>query len=257
MGKKSNSQKNSARKQQDNLTLQKVFNVFLLGLAAECYQFIVYRGYVVGSVDAMLAWYKILSVGIWVGLAAFVAGGVLACIKRGDAKLHRIGLYSAGIGLYLAVSGWPMVNIYPMGVTAMCVLVPVVTLLGMIFYLYQRECFVSTVVLAATFFAVWACSKGLGSVSWHTLVAVCAVVAAAALVALLALTRKAQTSGGKLFGAQVLSAECCYCVLYALIAICAACVVLALLAVSLTYYLLWALGILLFVELVYYTTKLM
>ena len=53
MGKKSNSQKNSARKQQDNL--QKVFNVFLLGLAAECYQFIVYRGYVVGSVDALLA----------------------------------------------------------------------------------------------------------------------------------------------------------------------------------------------------------
>lgn len=257
MAKKPISQKSASRKQQDNLTLQKVFNVFLLGLVAECYLFIVYRGFVSGSVDAMLVWYRILGVSAWVGLAALVIGAALAFIKRSDAKLRKYGLWAVEIGLFLAISGWTMTNIYPQGVTAMCVLVPVATLLAMIAYLFQRECFVTTLVLAATFFAVWACGAGLGSVTWSTHVVIGAVLAALLLAGALGFIALAHKSGGKLFGKQVFPAECGYPVLYAVTALCLVCVIASLLAVSFTYYLLWALGILLFVELVYYTTKLM
>ena len=257
MAKKSISQKNAARKQQDNLTLQKVYSIFLLGLATECCLFIAYRGYVTGTVDAMLTWYSILSVLTWVGLAALVGGAALALIKRSNAKLCKYGLRAAEIGLFLAVACWTMTHIYPQGVTAMCVLVPVATLLGIIACLFQRECFVNTLVLASTFFTVWVCGAGLGSVTWSTHVVIGAVFAALLLAAALGFTALAHKSGGKLFGRQVFSSDCCYPVLYAVMAICLVCVIISLLAVSFTYYLLWALGVLLFVELVYYTTKLM
>ena len=41
MAKKSISEKRAERERQENQTLQRVFNVFLLGLAAEVYLFIV------------------------------------------------------------------------------------------------------------------------------------------------------------------------------------------------------------------------
>ena len=46
MAKKSISQKRAERQQQENQALSRVFLVFLLGLAAECYLFLVYRNYV-------------------------------------------------------------------------------------------------------------------------------------------------------------------------------------------------------------------
>ena len=43
MSKKPISQKRAERQQMENQALHRVFNVFLLGLAAECYLFIVQR----------------------------------------------------------------------------------------------------------------------------------------------------------------------------------------------------------------------
>ena len=106
MGKKSISEKRAEREKLENQTLQRVFNVFLLGLAAEVYLFIVYRGYVVGSVGSMLAWHQILRWGSLAGLIMAVAGAAVGWQKREDRKTRTIMTWVGGVGLFLAVSGW-------------------------------------------------------------------------------------------------------------------------------------------------------
>ena len=110
--------------------------------------------------------------------------------------------------------------------------------------------------MAGTFFAVWVCGSGLES-SWRGAVIAGAVATVVILAVLALLVRKAQQGGGKLRGLRVLSVECDYRVVYAVLGLCAAAIVVVLAAPVASYYLLWGLGLLLFAEMVYYTTKLM
>jgi len=72
--KKPSSQKRADRERQDNRTLNRVYYVFLLGLAAECYLILAYRGFALGNIGSTLAWNKFLNVAMWVGLALLAAG---------------------------------------------------------------------------------------------------------------------------------------------------------------------------------------
>ena len=84
-----------------------------------------------------------------------------------------------------------------------------------------------------------------------------AAASIAALAALGLLTARAAKNGGKVKDIRLFTAECDYRVLYAVFAVGAAAILAALVVSSLGYYLLWALGVALFAEMVYYTTKLM
>lgn len=256
MAKKPISQKRAERQQQESLALQRVFNVFLLGLAAECYLFFVYRGYIMGTPDSLLAWHSVLKVGTWLGLAMLIGGVVLGIVKRACSKCRKISAWTAGVGLFLAVSGPIMTTWFDKGVTTMCIVVPVLTLLGLVYFLFQHECFASTMVLAGALFAVWVCMSGLSG-AWKILVTAGAVAVVLVLAALAFLVRNIQKNEGKLADVRVFSVECDYRVLYAVCAVCALCILAALLIPAAAFYLMWALGILLFAELVYYTTKLM
>ena len=256
MAKKPISQKRAEREKQENQTLQRVFNVFLLGIAAECYLFVVYRNYVMGTAASLLVWHSVLRWAAILGVVLLAAGAAGAYVKRTAPRLRRAGILAAVVGLFLAVSGWVMMRFFDQGGTTMCVLVPVLTLLGLVYLLFQRECFLSTVVMAGTFFAVWVCGSGLES-SWRGAVIAGAVATMVILAVLALLVRKAQQDGGKLRGLRVLSVECDYRVVYAVLGLCAAAIVVVLAAPVASYYLLWGLGLLLFAEMVYYTTKLM
>lgn len=256
MAKKSISQKQAERQRQDNMALQRVFNVFLVGLAAECYLFFVYRGYVMGTVDSLLVWNTILKAGIWAGLVMLLGGAVAAAVKRTNKKFCRIMVWVAAVGLFLTASGWVMTTWFDRGVTAMCIAVPVLTLLGLVYYLFQHECFASTVVLAGALFAVWVCGNGMGG-TWKILVTVGAVAAVLVLAALAFLAVQIKRGGGKLGEVRIFSPECDYRVLLAVCGVSAVAILVALLVPAASFYLLWALGILLFAEMVYYTTKLM
>lgn len=256
MAKKPISQKRSERQQQENQALQRVFNVFLLGLASECYLFLVYRGYIGGSVDSTLIWHSILRVLTYVGLAALVGGAAVAVWKRNDAKLRTAMLFTAAAGLFFSISGFVMTALFDKGVTAMCIAVPILTLLGLVYFLFQHECFLSTITLSGALFTVWICGNGLAS-SWRVYIITGAVAAVALLAVLAGLTYKSARDGGKLGGARIFAPDCNYWVLYGVYAVSAVGILAALLAASVAYYLLWVLGILLFVEMVYYTTKLM
>ena len=257
--KKSISQKKAEKEKQENLVLNRVYYVFLLGLAAECYLFLVYRGYAMGSVGSMLTWHTVLKVLMWAGLAALVIGAIAGYVKREDKKLRKIMTWVAGAGGFFAVSGWIITHFFSnaLGVTAMCVFVPILAVLALIYLLYQHECALNTAALGGAMFSVWVRGATVNSGTWKIPVIAGCVVALALLAAAAYLVNKAQKAGGKLWKRQVLSLECDYRILFAGLAVAAAGVLIGLLVPAISVYLMWLLGVALFAELVYYTTKMM
>ncbi len=256
MSKKPVSNKRALRQQEERAALNKIFTTFLVGLAAECYLFIVYNFYVRSTVESMLTCYDVLKVLGWVGLAAFIGGAVFALVKKGSEKLRKIGAFAAAGGAFLAVSSWIMVNFVEAGVVTLCVLVPVATILGLIFFLYQRDCFLNTLILSGALFTIWVCSKGLDG-TWKLYITAAVIAAVVLLAALCVVVFLMKKNGGKLGKLQVFSAECDYRMIYAVAAVAAALILAALFAPGVTFYLICAAVIALFGELVYYTVKMM
>jgi len=256
MAKKPISQKRAERQQQENAALQKVLNVFLLGIAAECWLLLVYRNYDMGGVNSMLTWHEILKVCMYAGLV-LLAGGIGVTIwKRECPKCRKIMPLVALLGLLLTATGWVATRFFPSGTAVLCIIVPIITLLGLVFYLYQHECFLSTVALSGALFASWVCASGTAG-AWRVPVMIGAVCCIAALAAAAVLTRKIQQDNGKLKGLRIFTPECQYSILYGVFALGAACIAVSLLVPAVVFYVMWVLGIALFALLVYYTTKLM
>ncbi len=254
MSKKPISQKKLERQQKEDLALRHVLDAFLAGLVAECYLLLVYRGYVAGDVSHVVAWDKALHVVLWVGLALFAAGLAAAIVKRSSPKFRNWSAAVSAAGFFLLLSSAVMTSVYPTGVTLMCVAAPVVTLLALVWFLFQRECFFSTVILTGSLFTVWLCGN---VVSIRTAVIVGTVVVLLGLVAAAWLVHLLQKNQGKLAGVQVLDTMCEYWLLYAVLGLGFVSIAIALLFVPATFYLMWVLGIALFAEMVYYTTRLM
>ena len=158
MSKKPISQKRADREKQESQALHRVFNVFLLGLAAECYLLLVYRGYAMGTIDSLLIWHQILTWGMYLGLVMLIAGIAVGVAKRKDRRLRTIMTWVAGGGLFLALTGWVVTFFFDnsRGITAMCVLVPIAVVLALVYLLFQPECFLCTLTVSCAMFAVWA-----------------------------------------------------------------------------------------------------
>lgn len=256
MSKKSMSQKRAQRKQQERAALGNIFNVFLAGLSAECVLFLIYRCYVSGSIDSLLAWDSILRVVMWVGLVAFAVGIVAAIAKKREAKIRKIGLIAGFTGLFLSFVSFVSTRFFEVGVTGLCIAVPVVTVLGLVYFLYQRECFLNTTLLAGALFTNWICSKGMGG-SWTTLITGCAIAVVVALAVLMALLAVVKKNGGKFREIEIFAADCDYRVIFAVCLVCIAAILLAVFVPTVSFYLTWVLVIALFAELALYTTKMM
>ena len=259
MSKKPISQKRADREKQESQALHRVFNVFLLGLAAECYLLLVYRGYAMGTIDSLLIWHQILTWGMYLGLVMLIAGIAVGVAKRKDRRLRTIMTWVAGGGLFLALTGWVVTFFFDnsRGITAMCVLVLIAVVLALVYLLFQPECFLCTLTVSCAMFAVWARGASADSSAFGMVVIAGCVAGALLLAAAAYLVSKAQKDEGKLWGVRVLTPECDYRVVYGVLAVALVCVALAAAAAPAAYYLLWVLGILLFAELVYHTTKLM
>ena len=256
MSKKPLSQKRAQRQQQEREALNNIFNVFLTGLAAECYLFMVYRGYIAGSIDSLLVWDKVLHVLMWIGAAVLVGGGLLALVKKADAKVRKIGLTIGGTGLFFALSGLIMTYFYDIGVSAMCTAVPILTVLMLIYFLYQRDCFINTLALVFALFAVWLCDRGLAG-HWQLIVRIGAAAMAVLLAVFGIAARRIQFNEGKLGRWQIFPADCEYRMVYVVSVVSVVLVALSVLIPALAYYMIWAAVIALFAELAYYTTKMM
>lgn len=256
MSKKPVNQKKTQQQEQENITLNNIFNTFLGGLVAECYLFILYRGYVAGTINSLLTWHKILQVLVWVGAAVLVGGLVVALVKKADEKLRKRGVTAAVAGAFFAISSWVATTFFDTGVIAMCTIVPVLTVLALIYFLYQRECFVNTMMLSAALFVVWVCGRGLDGL-WRTVITAGAIGVLALLAVSAVLVRKIQKNEGKLGRLQLFAADVDWRVTYLAIAVSAALVLLGLFLPGMGYYLIWVAVIALFAEIAYYTSKMM
>ena len=195
------------------------------------------------------------------GCGGWVLGLVLALVfHRSRPLLGKVSAIAAGVGGFFAVSSALMYWIYPAGSIFLLVLVPILTVLGLVYNLYQREFFLTAVILSGSIFTLWLCRKGLGTINWNTKVTVGAVLVLLGLLAVAYLTRLVQKNKGKWLGksgVRLFTAACPYGLLYATYGLCFVTIALALVLAASTYYTIWVLGIALFALAVYYTSKLM
>ena len=71
--------------------MNRIYYVFLLGLAAECYLILAYRGFAFGNIGSTLAWNKFLNVAMWVGLALLAAGAGAAVWREHPGPKSGVG----------------------------------------------------------------------------------------------------------------------------------------------------------------------
>lgn len=145
------------------------------------------------------------------------------------------------------------------GIQLMYVAVPVVVILALVYYLYQREFFLLGCAGALVLLTIWVCSRGLGGGS-AILAYVCAIVSVLAVMAVAALCRMAQTGGGvvEIGGRKrkLFPKDANYPVLYLGCAVALAVLILAVIGLnSMALYAVTAAWLL--ITAVYYTVKLM
>ncbi len=197
-----------------------------------------------------------LWIGSWVFLVAAVACGVCWALRRKEkGKTFLPGLGTLVFGsLFLcafAAGTWQS-----LGVQFLYVCVPVVAVLALIYYLYQREFFLVALQGGLTLFAMWAYRKLIAVEP--VLVYVLFAVAAALAVAFLVLAAVLQRGKGRLGKVRVLPKRANYLPLYAAGAECLVCLAVALLlGAAAAYVCLIATVAGLFGVAVYYTVRLM
>lgn len=230
--------------------------VLLAGCLAEVYMILLRRYYINGNVYEAMAWDDALPIVAVVGvvLAGVGLAAVLWMRKTGGWK-QECGAWLLAGGLFLAIASAVSKLLFSVGVTLMSVLAPGAALLGILWFLYDRECFYALTILAVGTVGAWACRHGVNNTYWKSWV----YAGAVALIALMALiawgARKAGQSGGKLGSIQVLQSQTETAVILASCGLSAAAAVVSLLSATLGYYAMWTLGIVMFILLVYYTVK--
>ena len=194
MAAKKNDPRREARIAKNNRNLNSALTLFTAGFIAEFYLLLINQYFVKGSVDQVVAIAGYLEVMAIVGAAAFGAGVVLTAMRRKWTRFAAAGKWLLGLGLFFGVSSLLMRRVYPMGTTVMCILVPVLMLLAVVFLLYQHEFAVQTIAL--TLAITSAVLLNHGSSSMPALVTAFCWAAMVLVAALLVLTVMLQKHEG-------------------------------------------------------------
>ena len=228
---------------------------FLVSCVAELYLLVVRRFYIFGNIDQVLMWDGYLRYILFLGAALAAAGVVLTCLwcKRRSRRRLAVGILSSGV--FLSVTSLLIRRYAGSAVTFLCVLVPVVMLMGILWSLYDRECAWSLTILGAGLIVLWCCRKGLDNVYWDVSIKVCAGIFVLVLLAVVLLVRKVSQNGGTLGKLQILPAGADCVPIYFASGISALAVVLSLFNSAVAYYAMWALAVVIFALAVYYTVK--
>ena len=255
MAQKSND-KRVARREKSERNMNRAVILLIAGLVAEWYLLMADRYYARGTITQMLGWYDFFGVMRWIALALLAAGVVMLALRARRPWLSGAGGFLAGVGGFFAFTSFALRHHYPTSVTVMCVLVPVLLILGIVYLFYQAEFSAQATALAMALGALVLLSR-----SASTAVKTCAVLALAAIALLLVCVCVLRKSGGVLtLGGRkmrVFSANADYRLTLGVPALCFVLVLAAMFASAVAFYATWALAIVAFVLAVYYTIKLM
>lgn len=222
---------------------------FLAGCVAELYLLILRRFYVNADSDvARFAWYDHylwLLGGIGAGVAVVCVLGAL--ILRKDPKRRRILWLTAAAGVFAGGAAllvrWNMAAL-----SFLTIVVPVISLLGILWGLYDRECALALTVLGASLFVLWGFRRYGSSVYVSTAVKVCVAVYLILLAAIAWLSRS-----GKL--GRILPPKADRLPVYVACGLSGASLLASFLGTAVSYYAMWALAAVVFALAVYYTVK--
>lgn len=255
-----------AQHRKDDAVINKIFVWFLSAVILEALLFLVKRFYVdvrvtETAVAIMVAISYIVKVVPFVGVIAAALFAVRGMTFHRQGK--DAGKYATACVLSLVVAFCSAViwQFYDVGLRFLFVAVPVIAVLALIYYLYQREFFFSTLVGALGLVGLWMVRKGYGATHpasvWAYFVVVAAVAVIVALVALKAKKAKGVLElGGKKW--KLFSVKANYVTLWLSCVISvAACAVGIVLGSMAAFYLLIVLAVWLVVLLVYHTVRMM
>ncbi len=244
-----------------NRNVNRATVLLLAGLAAEAYLLLINTYFVGGTVGQVLAANSFLQVMTWVGLAAAIVGAALLFLRGKKEGFARWGGWLLGCGAFFAFSSVLMRKIYGEGTTAMCILVPVLMVLGIIALLYPGEFAVESTALVVSIAALVLLSSGADKAAWAALVRVCAALAIAAVLLMTVCVLLVRKNGGMLgTGAKsrrVFEAQADYRLVFLTLGLCLATVALALIVPAAAFYGVWLLAALTFCLAVYYTIRLL
>ncbi len=250
-------EKRAERKEKSERNMNRAVVLLIAGLVAEWYLLMADRYYARGTFEQLIAWDGYLAVMRWVGLGVFAVGAVLWLLTRKSRELlSKLGVTVAGIGAFFALTSVAMRHNYPTSVTVLCVVVPVLLILGIIYLFYQAEFSLQATALAMALGALVL----LGRSSTNRVKA-CAVLALIGIAALLACAFVLKSRGGAFERGgkriRVFPANADYRPILAVPALGFVLVALALAVPTTAFYAIWALAVVTFVLAVYYTIKLM
>lgn len=241
MSKKSNKRTVSAKY---NGPMTGGMKFFLAGCFAQLYLLIIRRFYINGTLDQVLAWDAyLLKAFTAAGAVAAVAG--LAVLLRRRANCRALGWYLLGGGAFMALSTGLV--IWNMNALSLLIsLVPVVLVLDVLWFFFDRDSSLALTALAGALVVVWVCRRGaMGSAGLALKGA--AAVYLAVLAVLVVLLKSGKLS--KCFPAGG------HKMIYTACALSALGVAAALVSPAAAYYAMWGLAAVAFCMAVYYTVR--
>jgi len=192
--------KNSA-KSSNSYVVGRMFTAFFAGVVGVVFLLILER--LVNRGNTALTGLMIINMLPFFGAAVFAAGLVLFIERRrrkvSEKELVVTGGLFMGIGVVIAAAGLALQNFFPDAFGLFYVFIPALTILYLIYYIYQKEYFFSSVLIICGcfgFYFLYRLTRSLGVTAVpRTLV----IVAALVLLAIAALLEFAfRRPGGKL-----------------------------------------------------------
>lgn len=212
---------------------------FLAGCVAELYLLIVRRFYINGTMDQMLAWYDYLMYLPFLGLAAAAVGAVLLHKWKENKAKRELAWYLLGGGAFLAGAS-ALIRYNMSALSVLTTLVPVVLVIDVLWWLFDKDSALSLTALAGALAVVWVLRR-----SDILLVKAAAAVFLLAVVFLVAAVKKNKISVPA-EGKKMIFISC---------GISAVGVAAAVVSTTIAYYTMWALAAVIFCMAVYYTVK--
>lgn len=248
------------RRRQEDMLLQRALYWIVGAVVLEALLLLLNRYYVKFTTEEIMVAVGLqtaLPVLAVIGLALFVICLALAVRRRRGGKQAGIFRGLAAFTLMFCVSCAIARTFYDVGIRFLYVAVPVVAVLALVYYLYQREFFVVAVLSVLGILGVWMSARRAGAM---VLVCAYAVVLLAVLVVVLLLGHKLQKTKGVLTvkgkPVALLPKNTNYIMLYVTCGVVAAVVVAALVLGALTL-LYGILAAWLLIMAVYYTVRMM
>lgn len=222
---------------------------FLTGCVSELFLLIVQKFYIKGDALEQIKWYDHY---LWylmgAGAVVLALGVILSVLWKADTKKRSYGWIVTGFGAFVAVSSFLIRTMNTTAMTFLCVLVPVVMLLGIFWILYDRECALSLTILGAGLMALWICTKSMSNIFMGTYVKIGAVVFLVLLAAIAYLVKSEKLT-------KILPASSDPLPVYVACGLSALGIVISFFSSSLAYYTMWGMAVVVFALAVYYTVK--